>query len=566
MDNASIDRHLATLRSNKDRWARLPIVEKIAYLDSIKTNTVRLSRQWVELAVEAKGLTMDDPRAGEEWTGGPFSVLWLLRDLRTTLVRLSTGVPVLEGYTSRTLESGHVAVDVFPRGTDEALLFAGVTAQVWMEPDVTLESLEDSTAGFYRNNGAGDVRVVLGAGNVSSIPLLDVVHAMFNDGAVTLLKMNPINDYLGPIIEEILAELVADGFVRFVYGGADVGEYLTSHPDTGSVHITGGVDTYNAIVFGSGAEGDARRASDSPVTDKPVWAELGGVTPVIVVPGKWSSRDIRFQAEHIVSQKMHNSGFNCVGTQVLVLPLAWEHADELVDEIRAVLAETPGRQPYYPRSSERFERLAAASADAETIGGAYPRYLIPDVDPSDTSSPWFTKEVFGPILAVTRLPGDDVATYLSNAVAFCNTTLAGTLGVNLLIDPTTAKEHAGDLHVAISNLDYGTIAINAWSGVAYFMSRCAWGAFPGHTRTDVGSGIGFVHNALMFDKPQKSIVTGPFAPAPRTFFKGDFHLGPKMVYFVTNKQAHVIGEKLVDYCDRPTKAKLASIAVSASRG
>ncbi len=566
MDTTSIDTDLKTLQDNKDRWAELPIVDKIAHLDAIKANTVRLARRWVELAVEAKGLTMDDPRAGEEWTGGPFSVLWLLRDLRTTLVRLSSGVPVLDGYTTRALPSGQVAVDVFPRDLDEALLFSGVTAQVWMQPDVTLETLEASTAGFYRGKDSGDVRVVLGAGNVSSIAVLDVVHAMFNDGAVALLKMNPVNDYLGPVFEEIFADLVSEGFVRFAYGGADVGEYLTEHDDVESVHITGGIGTYNTIVFGPGPDGEARRATDSPRIDKPVLAELGGVTPVMVVPGKWSAKDIRFQAEHIVSQKMHNSGFNCIGAQVLVLAEEWDQADDLVDAIREVLSETPGRQPYYPGSSERSERMAAASDDVEVIGGVYPKYLIPHVDADETSSTWFTTETFGPMLAVTRLAGKDPGSFLANAVDFANSTLSGTLGANLLIDPATARGHQDELDQALSDLDYGTIAVNAWSGVAYFMSKCAWGAFPGHTRADVGSGIGFVHNALMFDKPQKSIVTGPFAPAPRTFAKGDFHLGPKMVYFVTNKQAHVVGEKLIDYCDRPTKRKLASIALSASRG
>jgi aldehyde dehydrogenase (NAD(P)+) len=389
---------------------------------------------------------------------------------------------------------------------------------------------------------------------------------MFTDGAVSILKMNPINDYLGPVMEEIFADLVEAGFLRFTYGGADVGQQLTTHAETDSVHITGGLHTYNSIVFGSGREGEQNRKNDTPVMTKPVFAELGGVTPVIVAQGKWSSRDIRFQAEHIVSQKMHNAGFNCIGAQILVVPNTWDQADDLVDAIRQVLNETPGRQPYYPDSAERCERLTTASENSETLGGAYPRYLISDVDPTDTASPWFTKEIWGPVLAVTRLPGDDVASFLSNAVEFVNSTVAGTLGVNIVIDPATARAHHEALDQALADLDYGTVAVNAWSGVAYFMSKCAWGAFPGHTRDDIGSGVGFVHNALMFDKPQKSIVTGPFAPAPRTFVKGDFHLGPKMVYFVTNTQAHVIGEKLIDYCDRPTKAKLASIAFSASRG
>ncbi len=567
MDKPTMDADLELLAANKQRWAHLPIVDKIAYLDSIKARTVATAKEWVERSVAAKGLTMDDPRAGEEWTGGPFAVLFLLRDLRTTLVRLSTGTPVLEGYDARVLPTGQVSVDVFPTSFDDAVLFSGVTAQVWMQPEVSLDDLENTTASFYRGDPHdGDVKVVLGAGNVSSIPVLDVVHSMFNDGSVVMLKMNPVNDYLGPVMETILEDLVADGFVRFAYGGADVGAYLTSHPDADSLHVTGSVSTYNAIVYGEGPAGEERRLRDEPINTKPLTAELGGVTPTIVAPGEWTNRDIRFQAEHIVSQKMHNSGFNCVGTQTLVLPAGWAHADALVDEIRRVMQDTPGRQPYYPGSSERCERFTAASENVETVGGAYPRYIVTDVPAGDSKNPWFTKEIFGPVLAVTRLHAPDVPTFLANAVDFCNNTLAGTLGANILIDPATSREHRAALDNALSELDYGCVAVNAWVGVAYALPKAAWGPSPGHSRTHIGSGVGFVHNTLMFDKPAKSVVTGPFAPAPRAFRKREFHVSPKMIYFVTNKQSHVVGEKLIDYIDRPTKVKLASIAASASRG
>jgi hypothetical protein len=39
-------------------------------------------------------------------------------------------------------------------------------------------------------------------------------------------------------------------------------------------------------------------------------------------------------------------------------------------------------------------------------------------------------------------------------------------------------------------LRYGTVAINAWTGVGYLTARASWGAFPGHTPTDIHSGVG----------------------------------------------------------------------------
>jgi aldehyde dehydrogenase (NAD(P)+) len=565
MTTSTIETSLDTLTSNKQRWARLPIVDKIAYLDGIKSNTVRLARPWVEAGVRAKGLRMDEPLAGEEWTGGPFAILWLIRDLRTSLVRLSSGVPLLEGFERRTLPDGTVCVDVFPSTFDESILFAGISAEMWMQPSVTLDNLTDSVGSFYRQTDPpGGVAAILGAGNISSIGPMDVLHALFNEGYVAVLKLNPILEYLGPILEEVFDDLVTDGFVRFEYGGSEIGAALTSHRDVDLIHITGSNNTYNAVVFGPGDEGDRRRAADDPIIETPVTAELGGVTPVIVAPGAWSKADIRFQAEHVVSKKMHNAGFNCVAAQVLVLPEAWDQAGEFLDAIRNVMAGIPDRPQYYPGSAERTSRAADGAEYAERFGAGGRRTLVNRVD-AESASQWFTHEIFGPTLAVTRLPGSDVPTYLANATKFANEELTGTLAAHIIVDPKTHRHNAQAIETSISNLRYGTVCINVWAGAAYFMSRCAWGAAPGHTRTDIGSGIGFVHNSLMFDAPQKSVVRGPFAPSPRTFFKRDPHIGPKMIYMVTNKQAHVMGEKLIGYMDKPSKAKLAGIALSAVR-
>ena len=47
--------------------------------------------------------------------------------------------------------------------------------------------------------------LVLGAGNVSSIPATDTISKVFQEGQVVLLKMNPVNEYLGPIFERLFA-------------------------------------------------------------------------------------------------------------------------------------------------------------------------------------------------------------------------------------------------------------------------------------------------------------------------------------------------------------------------
>lgn len=93
-------------------------------------------------------------------------------------------------------------------------------------------------------------------------------------------------------VEVGLRSFVERGILRFVAGAADVGAALCRHPEVDDIHLTGSDRTYDAIVFGPGSEGAARKATGERQLDKPVSAELGNVSPVIVVPGRWSAADM----------------------------------------------------------------------------------------------------------------------------------------------------------------------------------------------------------------------------------------------------------------------------------
>ena len=152
----------------------------------------------------------------------------------------------------------------------------------------------------------GKIALVLGAGNANSIASLDMLYRLIAHGQVVLLKLNPVNEYLGPILEKIFEPFVSAGYIQFVYGSADVGHYLVHHPEISEIHITGSSHTHDAIVFGMGEEGERNKKLHNQILNKPITSELGGISPVIVVPGNWSDADIRFQAERIVTMKMHN--------------------------------------------------------------------------------------------------------------------------------------------------------------------------------------------------------------------------------------------------------------------
>ena len=81
-----------------------------------------------------------------------------------------------------------------------------------------------------------------------------------------------------------------------------------------------------------------------------------------------------------------------------------------------------------------------------------------------------------------------------------------------------------------------------------------WGAHPGHPLEDIQSGRGVVHNALLFDKPQKTVVRGPF------------RMPIKPPWFVTNKKTHILGPRLSAFERKPGFWKFLKIAVGSLGG
>jgi aldehyde dehydrogenase (NAD(P)+) len=116
------------------------------------------------------------------------------------------------------------------------------------------------------------------------------------------------------------------------------------------------------------------------------------------------------------------------------------------------------------------------------------------------------------------------------------------------------------------DLHYGTIAVNAWTGLGFLTPQATWGAFPGHTLADVQSGIGVVHNTLLFDKPERSVVEAPFKPFPRNLLSLSFTLLPRPPWFITNRKGNILGRLLVDFQYRPSFLKIPRIFLNALLG
>jgi len=568
VNTQAIDSALSELDAHKDAWAQASIDDRLRLLETLRVNLVRVAERWVGAAVKAKGIPEGSPLAGEEWTSGPWAFVEGVQHLKGTLAALRDGSDPLQGARVRTRPDGQVVVQVHPANHWESLLVNGVSAEVWMEPGVTPANLRDNMATFYKApRNHGEVALVLGAGNIAAIPPLDMLHKLFIEGQVCILKMNPVNDYLGPFFEEIFASFVAEGLVRFAYGGVEVGKYLTDHPLVSEIHITGSERTHDAIVYGTGEDGAQRKAADAPRSEKRITSELGGISPVIVVPGPWTEADLAYQAENVVSQKMHNGGFNCIASQVLIMPEGWALKEAFLHSLREVFDRVPARRPYYPGADTRIAGVEQAHPDALAVDPdeAVSRLLVLNVDAGDREEYGFCNEFFAPALVQTSLPSPSADEFLRAAVAFSNDRLHGTLGATILIHPETIAGLGAAFEDILSTLRYGTIGINAWSGVNFLLPRSTWGAFPGHTRDDIQSGVGVVHNALMFDRPQRTIVRAPFQPFPRSL-TGERTILPKPPWFVTNKQAHVVGRRITYFAADPGWSHIPGIFAAALRG
>ena len=558
-----LDASIARLAGSEKRLGSLPVAERAKLVDRLHTSVADAAAGWVAAASRIKRLDADSPYIGEEWISGPYAVLASLAVLSGALKAISTGRSPLEGKKFGRAPGDRVSIAVLPGGLQESILFNGFRAEVWMPQGVSAETAK-AKAGLgeltpARTDGVG---LVLGAGNITSIPPLDVLYELFANNRISLLKLNPVLADMETPYRAALAPLIEAGFLEIVQGGGEVGSYLAHHDGISHVHITGSAATHDVVVWGPGQAGRDRKKANTPLLKKPITSELGGVSPIIIVPGKWSKADLTFQAEHVATQRLHNGGYNCIAGQIVVLSSDWEQRDAFVAELRAALDRAPLREPWYPGSDDRVS--AAAKAHPSAKRHASNTRLLVEISAEDDASTIQTTEYFSPVLGVVELPGTGID-FLTKAVATVNSDFLGTLGANVLIDPATRKRLGAAFMDQIANLRYGTIAINTWTGFGYLTAGAPWGGFPGATLTDVQSGIGVVHNALLIDSPERAVAYGPFRPFPRSIAGGEAALFPKPPWFVTARSAQTTGKRLVNYAKKPSWLRMPAVFGSAFR-
>ena len=559
----TLDETVRRVREGARSFVELSLDERIELARSMQRGFAKIAERSVRAACEAKGIASGTPLEGEEWTLGPWHVMRHLRLVIESLSALKRTGSTPIGKVGQTVD-GRVAVQVFPSSTFDKLLFAGVTVDVHLQPGVSVEEMHASRASFYKGKQPshdGRVVLVLGAGNVASIAPQDVLTKMFNEGKVCILKMHPVNAYLGPYLQEAFSEVIARKFLAIVYGGAEEGAYLAQHDGVDEIHITGSDKTHDRIVWGApGRERDERMQSGTPLLRKEVTSELGNVSPVLVVPGPYSSRELAFQASAVAGAVAHNASFNCNSAKLLVLPRGWSSGAAFLTEVERALRLAPMRKAYYPGAAQRWHSLVDGRADVRMLDaapdGALPWTIVRGLSATDEEEVAFKTEPFCSILSQTEVGSSDPVEFLEEAVTFANERLWGSLSAAIVVHPTTLRDPrvADALERAICRLRYGVVGINGWPALAFSFGTPPWGAHPSSTSADIQSGSGFVHNTPMLERIEKAVIHFPLTSSP------------KPVIFPGHRSAHILMRRLSRLEEQPSWGRMPGVLAAAMRG
>ena len=523
-----IDRFITTLRTKSKEFNSISNVQLASMLEETISNIKEVAFFWATICSDNKGTTKT-PAEGEEWLGGPFASVLATQYYIKSLTND-------DDLVEKKYNSEENSYKVFPNSFTERITFPFIDAKVIFNKSMSFEDINKYRGFSKRYDIDPSITLVLGAGNFSSIPYLDVLYHLITRKSVILLKLNPVNEYLKPVFEKVFQSFIERGYIIVTTGNIDESKYMAKHPGINHIHLTGSDKTFEDIVYGRElTEKERKSKSLSKINNKPITSELGNVTPIIIHPGKWSTSDIKYQARKIVTAKLNNNGFNCIAAQVVVLPDGWGQTDTLIKFVKHYMSKAKERKAYYPESIERleklqkdkgYERVNALSCVTPHLTREIKAYSKFEID-----------EVWSSTIYFKKIEYTSVEDFANKAIDYCNDELWGNLGVSVIIKDHDRKFNNHITNLYVDNLNYGTVAINEWAAIGYIIPQLPWGGFPGNRDNDIQSGQSVVHNSMLFESPLKGVVN--------TKFRISRIIDPP--WFVTNKKARRLFKNLTYY-------------------
>jgi hypothetical protein len=278
-------------------------------------------------------------------------------------------------FISRKAINGQIVVETFPAFPgDNTGFLAGAKGEVWMDPskvqeESQIEAFNPEKAWEESAGDDGGLMIVLGAGNQVALTAVDILQALFMRNYVAYVKQHPLRDYANELLQVVYAPLISRGYLDFeLHTTNERCAALVYHPEVSAVHMTGGKATHDLLVWGADPkERERNMKAKTPKLKAKMTSELGAVSPWVVIPGKYTRKELETQAKLIAFFVHSNASCNCNAPKCVVVAEDWDQKNDFLKSIEDSLANHPLPAAYYPGIESRWRNFAKEYPDAKQI-------------------------------------------------------------------------------------------------------------------------------------------------------------------------------------------------------
>jgi len=297
------------------------------------------------------------------------------------------------------------------------------------------------------------VGIVIPPWNFPLAILVGMTSASIVTGNTVVLKPSSDSPTIGAKFMEILDEVgLPPGVVNFLPGsGAEVGDYLVSHPKTRFVNFTG------SKAVGLRINELAAKPSPGQIWVKRVVAEMGGKDVILVE----EDANLEEAAQGVIASAYGFQGQKCSAcSRAVVSSRIYDRFLDMLVERAKRIKVGPAKDPEnymgpvinekafssiseYIEIGKREGRLCFGGGKVEGNGYFLQPTIIADVDPSSRIA---QEEIFGPVLAVIKANGFDQALQIANCTEYG---LTGSLYTQdrEKIERAKREFHVGNLYI-----------------------------------------------------------------------------------------------------------------------
>jgi aldehyde dehydrogenase (NAD+) len=289
--------------------------------------------------------------------------------------------------------------------TKAEAVFARKHFRKWMKPRRQNLPLAQMPGRAWVQYDPIGVVLVIGPWNYPFFLCMSPVVAAVAAGNGAVIKPSELAPATSELIARLVPQYLDPEAIRVVEGAADVTQDLLSQG-------------FDHALFTGGTEIGRKIMAAAAPTLTPVTLELGGKSPVLVLP----DADLDVTARRIAWTKLLNSGQTCIAPDYVLADRAI--ARELTEKIVATIAKFRADQTnaslriVNERQFDRLVSLLATTTGKVVTGGGSDRSTL-SIDPTvivdpAPDDPVMAEEIFGPILPIITVGSTE------EAVAFVN--------------------------------------------------------------------------------------------------------------------------------------------------